>query len=365
MMPIDIARVGVVSALGIGFDAYAAALRAGMRARVQSVNSAGDSFPPCGAITLGDFDAAAYLGRKGLSTLDRITQFSIAACKQIADDRGISAPERQDRCGLVLGSAAGGLRSTSDFIRTTYTSALPYQVSPLQFPNAIMNSAASQCAIRFDMRGVNATICAGELSGLAALGYASRMLRAGHADNLVAGSAEEFCGFGAWSHHAAGATDDLALGEGSAVFELQASRTGRHAPARLKAIRLRRAGRDATDVDAATLGGHIRRMLEETATATGAVTWWSAHRGVARPDHALHREALRLAGLSPDQMHPVAHDLHEQIGFTGAASTSLQLAAAIATAPSGMGVLTAIGAHGDIACALVEIPAIAERSVGQ
>lgn len=352
--PIDIRRVGVVSPMAIGFDAFGIALGAGRTVQPIEVpvsGFAGEALPPRAAIWLKGFDPVEYLGRKGISTLDRITQLSIVACKQIVDDGDADS----QGTGLVLGSRGGGLKSISDFIRSTYASDIPYHVSPLLFPNSVMNSVASQCAIWFGMRGINATICAGELSGLAALSYASRMLRMEHVQKVIAGSAEELCGFNAWSHHALFPPGAPPIGEGAALFELQpadaSSSTAKHA--QLLAIRLRNSSDILAD---AAFGSHVRAMLEAAQVSADSVRWWSHHRSPVTLDAPLPVSAIRKAGLSAENMVPVAHDLTERIGFTGAASTSFQVAAAIATAPRGIGLVTAISAEGQIGCALIRIP---------
>lgn len=96
-------------------------------------------------------------------------------------------------------------------------------VSVAQFPNSMMNYAAGQCGIRFNARGVNATVSGGRLSGLLAFRYASQMLRRGYVDLLLAGSVEELCPQAAWVHRQLvhhGRRRLVPLGEGCAMFAL-------------------------------------------------------------------------------------------------------------------------------------------------
>ena len=53
----------------------------------------------------------------------------------------------------------------------------PSLVSPLEFPNTVINAPAGQAAIKHKLRGVNSTICCGLSSGLYAIDYAAEFLR--------------------------------------------------------------------------------------------------------------------------------------------------------------------------------------------
>lgn len=357
--PIDIHRIGVVSTLGIGFKAFSETLMSGGTPEptpMSADNFAGEAVPPRTARWMQDFNPVEHLGKKGISTLDRTTQFSIIACKQIIDCNNRETVQ-SERTGIVLGSTAGSLKSIADFIRSTYVSTSPHMVSPMLFPNTVMNCAAAQCAIWLGLKGVNSTVCAGELSGIAALNYASRMLRMEHASRLVAGSVEEFCDYSAWAHHATTAPDAAPVGEGAALFELAPAVERSDSKLQLLATRMRNGRQDAAGADAGVrLGEEIAHMLEAAGISPDSVRWWTRHRSAGDVDPDVHVAALKRAGLSVDGLALVADDLSERIGLTHAASISLQLAAAIATAPPGIGLLTAVSGEGQIGCALIHVP---------
>lgn len=332
--PVAIRGTGIVSPIGIGFDAFRQALRDGDCARTESAGAPG--MPARGGNLLA-FDAAALLGGKGLAALNRMSQIAIVACSEAL----AGGTEDPGRTGVVLGTAGGSFKSIVDFVRSTYTGDAPHLVSPLKFPNTVMNCAAAQCAIWLGLSGVNSTVCAGELSALAALRYAMRMIRLGHADLLVAGGIEEYCDYTAWSH-AALATDDLPMGEGAALFALGGD--DRPAGAQLLEIGLARASRRHVDVATQTISG----VLARAGVNASALAWISAE-----PD-AFDAATARACGIDP-HLPRIAESIGAAIGNTRAARAGFQLASALATAPGGIGLVALSAPGGGFGCALVEI----------
>ncbi len=364
-LALDIRAVGVVSPAGVGYDTFVQALRAADMPAVAADGRPYDTvpWPQAPARWLTGFDARPWLGEKGLSALDRSTQFALVACQEALNAAGSDGPARRET-GVVLGSMGGGMRSIADYVRSTYTGA-PHMVSPLLFPNSVMNCAAGQCAIWHGLQGVNSTVCAGELSGLAALQYAARMVRLGHVRRLLVGSVEEYCDFTAWSH-ASQTPAGMPLGEGAAVFAVapaeEAGTSAARALGQLLAARVRAVPPGPGQavpaagqlVDA--LASEIDRALEQAGVDAGALDWWGpAPEGVAgeaagSAAEPVQREAALRAGISAPAWRSRAQGL---CGQSYAASESLRLAEALALAPAGLGLLTAISAPGQVGCALV------------
>ena len=111
-------------------------------------------------------------------------------------------------------------------------------VSPMDFPNTVINAPAGQAAIKHKLRGVNSTVCAGLASGLYAINYAAEFLRFGRARYLLAGGMEEVCDEAALGFTKLGLTsashsvhpfgrqrDGTAAGEGSALWMLETEET--------------------------------------------------------------------------------------------------------------------------------------------
>ncbi len=142
---------------------------------------------------LTDFTPEQFLGSQGLRTLDRTTRLALVAAKLAIDDAGLDMTETsRNTIGVVLGSTMGSIRSISEFDLEGLREG-PRYVNPALFPNVVINSPASQVAIRFKLQGLNATIATGFTASLDAIGYALDMLRLGRATTVLVGGAEELC----------------------------------------------------------------------------------------------------------------------------------------------------------------------------
>lgn len=185
--------LGVVSPNGIGKDRFWAGVRAGESGigKISLFDATAYRCRHAGEVM--NFTPAEYLGSKGLRNLDRTTLLALVAAKMALDDAGLTAGSADlSGIGVVLGSTMGSVHSISEFDKEGLREG-PRYVNPAQFPNTVINSPASQVAIRFGLRGLNATISTGFTAGLDALGYALDMLRLGRASALLVGGVEELC----------------------------------------------------------------------------------------------------------------------------------------------------------------------------
>ncbi|WP_369137435.1 beta-ketoacyl synthase N-terminal-like domain-containing protein [Modestobacter versicolor] len=186
--------------------------------------------PYARACRVPDFDRVRSLGRKGTRTMDRATALAVATVAGLGPD--VVGHGRPDAVGtgLVLGTAMGSVQSTMDFTRDALTGDRPYLVDPARFPNTVMNFAAGQCAIWHGLRGPNATVIAGRVTGVAAVRYAIRLLTLGHARRVITGAVEELSPQRGWlESHLPGGPERL-LGEGCGVLLLEPAETGTAGP---------------------------------------------------------------------------------------------------------------------------------------
>lgn len=136
---------------------------------------------------LQDFNVTEFLGKKGTRLYDLPTSLVTVASKFILDSNNIDCNET----GFVLGTSYGSLESILEFIKDIYTSEKPYFVDPSRFPNTVMNSQASQTAIRYGFKGLNSTISGGVLCGVKAVNYAKNMMQNEYVKSIIVGSVEE------------------------------------------------------------------------------------------------------------------------------------------------------------------------------
>lgn len=139
------------------------------------------------------FKPEDFLGAKGLRTLDRSTKLLACATKLALDDANISInEENSNSTGFVAASTLGSIKSISDFDRDSIVDGVQY-VNPAFFPNTVINSPASEAAIKFNLKCFNATIASGFSSGIDAIKYACDFISLGRAKAVLAGGVEELC----------------------------------------------------------------------------------------------------------------------------------------------------------------------------
>lgn len=190
---IVITGIGVVSPIGIGKDAYWQALKKGESGikLITLFDTSEFKVKVGGEIT--DFDPKNILGQKVSRNLDRATRLLCSATKLALDDSSIQINENnKTEIGIVVGTTFGSVQSISEFDKKAISDG-PLSVNPSHFPNTVINSPASQDAIRFGIKGFNTTISTGMCAALDAIEYAADFIRLNKAKMIIAGSVEEMC----------------------------------------------------------------------------------------------------------------------------------------------------------------------------
>ncbi|HXI42069.1 MAG TPA: beta-ketoacyl synthase N-terminal-like domain-containing protein [Bryobacteraceae bacterium] len=286
---------GVISSLGAGWREFEQALYGGARAASPS-----ERFGP-GYVTaeVRGFEAERWLGNKGLRGLDRAARLVCVATHFALSEAGL-CPQQSDGdpdIGLICGTVLGSVHSITAFDWSGVVDG-PKYVSPLDFPNTVINSPIGQAAIRFKLRGVNSMLCAGMASGLSAIGYAAGFLRLGRARALVAGGAEEMSEellhslskISALS--AAGAArpfgrdrDGMVLGEGAAFLVLESQATAEQRGARPWA-------------EISGFGSAHQSSDSDGSAPAIAAAQWAIERALARAEIKPNQIAALIAGAS-------------------------------------------------------------------
>jgi 3-oxoacyl-[acyl-carrier-protein] synthase II len=312
---------------------------------------------------LADFDVRQRLGRKGTSSFDRATALAVVCCQEALQAAGLDLDAaHRVRVGVALGTSLGSFKSTSDYSRETLVQDKPYLVNPVLFPNTVMNCAAGQVAIRFGLRGVNATIAGGALAFLNALRYAGNALERGYADVMLAGAVEEYTPHRAWAAELTGATATVAAGEAAGVFVLSRPEppawVGNRATARVLAVATGY-GPGGGEPAGEALAGCVRRVLIESGTDAAALS--TVYTGEA--DEADRREfdpVVRVLRREPNRV--LAKRL---FGECDAASGAVALAAFLGDSTGRLGLITGRGPDGAVGAAIVEGSADAGTDRGQ
>ncbi|OKK08672.1 hypothetical protein AMK26_01585 [Streptomyces sp. CB03234] len=322
-----------MSPLGAGADEFTRAV-ADRKSGLADVSGMFDEpLPQPTAHAIADFDVRDHLGRKRTGSLDRSTAFAVTASGLALADAGLVVDEgNRDEVGVVLGTTLGSLRATAEFDRETLVNDRPYMVEPLLFPNAVMNCAASRCAIWHHLTGVNCTIPAGELAAVSVLRYGRTLIGRGHADTLLLGATEEFSAHRAWGDHYVHSDDPsrAPLGEAAVVLVAEdaaaARAAGRPMDAEILSAEFGQYEPDGPG-PATGLAERIRAALSGAGVTPDQVTVASTSEGgIARLDEIEQAALQDVFGLgSPQRLRA-----KEFAGECGGASGMVQIAAVLA-----------------------------------
>jgi 3-oxoacyl-[acyl-carrier-protein] synthase II len=327
--PLAITGFGLLCSVATGPAALADALSTRPQGAVPAQDMFEDPLPRPDGHVLADFKVRDHLGRKGTSFFDRSTALALVATKQALGDTGLTVDDgNRQRVGMVLGTTAGSLKSTSEYSRETYVQERPYLVNPLIFPNAVMNCAAGQAAIWYGLKGVNATVAGGQLAIHSALRYAGTLMACGYADALLVGATEEFSAQAAWATAYAQrrAGGDVPTGEGAAVFVIEDADAVRAAGRTPDAEVLATEVRQLASPGSAGLTQCIRAALERAGIDPQEVRLVvTGENGMTELDEAEDAAVRAVLGDGPERLR-----IKELVGECHSASAALAVAAVLA-----------------------------------
>lgn len=281
-----------------------------------------------------DWRAGDHFPAKDLPLLDPVTQYALVAGAEAVTVAGLP-DDLGPRGGVILGTAAGGIRTWEDSYRAVYAEGKT-RVSPLVVPRLMHNAPASHLSIRHGLAGPVLAVSSACASANHALGLAFQLIRAGAADAMLAGGAEAMLCFGgvkAWEGLRVLAPDacrpfslgrkGLVIGDGAGVLVLEAED---HARARGARVLAELAGfgmtADAVDIVAPGGDGAVRAMRAALADAgldPGAVGYINAHgTGTLANDRAESAAIRAVFGAAPPPVSSTKALHGHAIGATGA-----------------------------------------------
>lgn len=257
---VAVTGIGVVSPIGIGPRQFWGALCAGRSGIAPIEGAAG---PPRIAAALRDFSAREFIASAHHRRMDQLSRMVVAACRMALDDARVLGAVTPERAGIVVGSAIGAASESTQQLDRLFLKG-PGAVSPMAFPNLVLNAPASYAAMEFGFTGVNFTVAQAEVSGEAAIALGADAVRRGRADVVLAGGGDEIAavlvrtlgraralagrrGGREWASPYDAARSGLVVGEGAAMLVLEPLDRARRRGAPLYAVL---AGSRACAVDA-------------------------------------------------------------------------------------------------------------------
>lgn len=370
-MRLAVTGLGVVSPIGIGREAFLAAIDAdGAREQAFRDEPTVVSKDVANGVRIAEiwgFDPSIYLGAKGHRNFDRLTKLQIVAAKQALEDARIKRDGEfvalePSRVGVCSATAYGSLEEITELQRVAELED-PRYINPTRFPNTVINSAAGYVSIWEDLRAPNTTITDGNTGALDGVLHAAIHLEQRRADAMIVGGGEVVTEPLVLAMRRLGLVDapDFAIGEGSAFVVLERTETAEaRAATPLAYVVGFGSAFDAPESEAALVHAcddvverAVRAALRDASLEPGEVDLIvSAVSGIAAFDDA-EREALdRVFGVVPPRMEPKL-----RIGESFGAAGALGIATALARFEHGAAtraLVLSVGYYGNVSAVVLE-----------
>ncbi len=269
------------------------------------------------AAWIEDFNPLNYFPKNKAATLDRTTQFSVAASKNAIEDAKLDlSNDDLTRYGVYLGSGMVGANSIEEGYRRLFVEQAK-RFNPFTVLMSMNNAASGQVALDFGLLGPNITFCTACSSSAIAIGEAVKQIRHGYTDVMLAGGSESLLTQGtmkAWDALRALAREDkenprasckpfsldrsgLILGEGAAMFVIEemdrAIERGAHIYAEIIGYGT---SNDSEHITQPTVDGQERAMqnaLNDAGINGSEIDYINAHGTGTKLNDAVETEAIK------------------------------------------------------------------------
>ena len=136
------------------------------------------------------FDVAPYMSPKEARRMDLFIHYGMAAGLQAWRDCGLAiTPQNAERVGINFGSGIGGLPLIETMHDELHKSG-PRRISPFFIPGTIINMIAGLLSIELGAKGPNLAMVTACTTSTHCIGEATKSIRYGEADVMIAGGAE-------------------------------------------------------------------------------------------------------------------------------------------------------------------------------
>lgn len=296
-----ITGVGLVTPIGAGLDVVSRALRedvSGVRVQ-ESWDGIGHLATRLGGEVTGVLLAGS--DRKKLRSMGRVARLALSATEGAIADAGLDEETVRDpRTGLAYGSTHGSSSAYVDFARPLLARDSFEGLPSTSYLKFMSHTCVANLAQHYGIRGRTVSTCAACVSGSMAIGAGLEAIRAGAADRMICGGAEELH----WTH--AGvfdvmyatstrwndrpdasprpfdrARDGLVIGEGAGTVILEELEAAKARGARIHAEVLGYGancdGTHVTNPSDEGMAAAIRLGLEDAGVSADAIEYVNAH----------------------------------------------------------------------------------------
>jgi 3-oxoacyl-[acyl-carrier-protein] synthase II len=296
-----ITGVGLVTPIGHDLDAVSRALRedaSGVRPQAEW-----ESIGHLATRLAGEVTGVVLAGsdRKKLRTMGRVARLALTATEAALRDAGLDETTVQHpRTGLAYGSTHGSSSAYVDFAGPLLARRSFEGLPSTSYLKFMTHTCAANLAQYYGVQGRVVSTCAACVSGSQAIGAGLEAIRAGHADLMICGGAEELH----WTHAGVfdimyatstrynerpsltprpfdAARDGLVVAEGAGTVVLEeyerARRRGAHIHAELLGYGTNCDGTHVTNPSAQGMAAAIRLGLDDARIGPEDIDYVNAH----------------------------------------------------------------------------------------
>jgi len=131
-----------------------------------------------------------YFSRRLLNKCSRFSVLSLLACNEALGDAGIDMTSYdKTRIGIFVGNNSGGWESANNGLKVLHREG-PQYISPFLASNWFPAAPQGHISLAFGIKGYSKTVISDRVSGLLAIAYAARTIRAGLIDAAIVGGVE-------------------------------------------------------------------------------------------------------------------------------------------------------------------------------
>lgn len=185
-----ITGLGAITPIGNNVDEFWQALKEGISGVGAITQFDASEYPVRIAAEVKNYDPKDYMDRKEAKRLERFSQFAIVAAGEALAMAGLEVTDDiAENVGCFIGSGMGSLGLIEAENQKLVTGG-PSKVTPLLIPRIIVNMAAGNVAIKYNLKGPSHCVVSACASGSHAIGEAYRNIRYGYMEACVAGGTE-------------------------------------------------------------------------------------------------------------------------------------------------------------------------------
>lgn len=377
MRRVAVTGLGVISAAGVGADAFWENLCAGRSGigEIRAFDPVNLNVKIAGEIT--DFDPRRHFSDGHLELLDRFSQLTLVAAAEARAHAGLEIGDTmRQRTGVSLGTALGGAITQDEAHLSIYQRG---RAHPFAIPRMMHNAAASQLTMALQVQGPTLTYSTACAASAHAIGEGAEMIRTGRADVMFVGGSDAPISFPvmkAWESMRVLAPapngdpsracrpfsqdrQGLVLGEGAGILVLEEwERARRRGAPILAEVAGYGATADAGHITQPAVDAPARAIelaLDQAHISPDQVGYVNAHGTGTRLNDSTETQILKRAFGTHARRLPIS-STKSMHGHAMGASAALELIVAILTIVRGVAPPTANYTEPDPECDLDYIP---------